>query len=246
MEKLDHWSYADTFTAIEAACLIKGINPNDDPAIDEKRVKPIIDRMRKDFDTTCWDVLSAAYDGENPETLNKYSEKGLLSIKLEELISDVASDDPNMDLFEFYAARRTQEEEQKKYPEDSEDIFIDFEMEKHFPFNEQIFCRKCLVNWIKKNDLKSQYVFGTKSNDLDKPLGEVERRNLLIIIAALCIDKEYDYTKHAKIAGIIHQTTTKMNETIGDSTIETHLKKIPDALKLSTYQLKSILKLTKP
>lgn len=71
----------------------------------------------------------------------------------------------------------------------------------------------------------------TKKNDLDKPLGSRERDTLLAIIAALCEDAGFDYKKHAKTAGIIQSTADGMGVSIGETTIEGHLKKIPDALR---------------
>lgn len=65
---------------------------------------------------------------------------------------------------------------------------------------------------------------------LDKPLATRERDTLLTIIAALCKDAGHDYTKHAKTAGLIQSTAAKMGVSIGETTIEGHLKKIPDAL----------------
>lgn len=65
---------------------------------------------------------------------------------------------------------------------------------------------------------------------IEKPLGNRERDTLLTIIAALCKDAKYDYTKHAKTAGLIQSTVTGMGAHIGETTIENHLKKIPDAL----------------
>lgn len=64
----------------------------------------------------------------------------------------------------------------------------------------------------------------------DKPLLNRERDTLLTIIAALCKDAGYDHTKHAKTAGLIQSTAVKMGVSIGETTIENHLKKIPDAL----------------
>lgn len=66
--------------------------------------------------------------------------------------------------------------------------------------------------------------------NLEKPLGPTERNTLLTIIAALCKDAGYDHTKHAKTAGLILSTAAKMGVSIGETTIEGHLKKIPDAL----------------
>lgn len=64
-----------------------------------------------------------------------------------------------------------------------------------------------------------------------KPVATRERNTLLTIIAALCKDAGYDITKPAKTAGLIQSTAAKMGLAIGESTIEGHLKKIPDALE---------------
>lgn len=68
------------------------------------------------------------------------------------------------------------------------------------------------------------------STRVEKPPGTIERNTLLTIIAALCKDAGYDHTKHAKTAGLIQSTADKMGVAIGETTIEGHLKKIPDAL----------------
>jgi len=57
-----------------------------------------------------------------------------------------------------------------------------------------------------------------------------ERNTLLTIIAVLCNEAKFDYTKAAKTAGFISSTAAKMGVPIGETTIEGHLKKIPDAL----------------
>ena len=64
-----------------------------------------------------------------------------------------------------------------------------------------------------------------------KPLGTRERDTLLTIIAVLCKEAKLDYTRHAKIAGLIKSTAANMGVDIGETTIEGHLKKIPDALR---------------
>lgn len=58
-----------------------------------------------------------------------------------------------------------------------------------------------------------------------------ERNTLLVIIAALCLEARIDYTKPAKAAGAILHTADGMGVKIGETTIERHLKKIPDALE---------------
>ena len=69
-----------------------------------------------------------------------------------------------------------------------------------------------------------------ETGSAEKPLTNRERDTLLTIIAALCKDTGYDYTKAAKTAGLIQSTAAKMGVSIGETTIEGHLKKIPDAL----------------
>ena len=64
----------------------------------------------------------------------------------------------------------------------------------------------------------------------EKPLSNRERNTLLTIIAALCKEAKLDYTKHAKTAGLIQSTVAGMGASIGETTIEGHLKKIPEAL----------------
>ena len=66
---------------------------------------------------------------------------------------------------------------------------------------------------------------------IDKPLGNRERETLLTIIAALCKEAKLDYTKHAKTAGLIQGTAASMGLSIGETTIEGHLKKISIVLK---------------
>lgn len=64
----------------------------------------------------------------------------------------------------------------------------------------------------------------------EKPLGTRERDTLLTIIAALCKEAKIPYDKPAKAAGMIQSTAAAMGVSIGETTIEGHLKKIPDAL----------------
>ena len=65
---------------------------------------------------------------------------------------------------------------------------------------------------------------------LDKPLATRERETLLTIIAALCKEAKIAYDKPAKAAGLIQSTAATMGISIGETTIEGHLKRIPDAL----------------
>jgi hypothetical protein len=58
-----------------------------------------------------------------------------------------------------------------------------------------------------------------------------ERNVLLSIIATLCKELTLDYTKHSKTASYIHDAAARAGLSIGETTIEGHLKKIRDALE---------------
>ena len=71
-----------------------------------------------------------------------------------------------------------------------------------------------------------------KDNDLcNIPLSTRERNTLLSIIAVLCKEAKIDYESCAKSACIIKDLTATIGLSIGESTIESHLKRIPDALE---------------
>jgi len=63
------------------------------------------------------------------------------------------------------------------------------------------------------------------------PLSTRERNTLLSIVAALCKEAKIDYSRPAKAAALVKDLTVGMSLSIGESTIESHLKRIPDALE---------------
>jgi hypothetical protein len=69
-----------------------------------------------------------------------------------------------------------------------------------------------------------------KHNHGEKPLSKRERDTLLTIIGVLCKEAKLNYATHAKTAGLIKNMADHMGVSIGETTIEGHLKKIPDAL----------------
>jgi hypothetical protein len=73
-----------------------------------------------------------------------------------------------------------------------------------------------------------EFYGGKKQNE--KPLSNRERDTLLTIIGVLCKEAKLDHTTPAKTAGLIYSTAKLMGVAIGDSTIESHLKKVSDAL----------------
>jgi hypothetical protein len=66
------------------------------------------------------------------------------------------------------------------------------------------------------------------------PLGTRERNTLLAMIAVLCKQAGYDLFKPAKTAGAIQGLAASQGVQLGESTIESHLKRIPDALAART------------
>lgn len=65
----------------------------------------------------------------------------------------------------------------------------------------------------------------------EKPLSKRERDTLLTIIALACKEAKLDYTKPSKAANLLTGTAASSGISIGETTIEEHLKKIPDALE---------------
>lgn len=65
----------------------------------------------------------------------------------------------------------------------------------------------------------------------EKPLGKRERETLLSVIAILCKEAKLDYKTAAKTAVFIRDAGEKMGISVGETTIEQHLKKIQNAVE---------------
>lgn len=68
------------------------------------------------------------------------------------------------------------------------------------------------------------------SQDRERPVETRERNTLLSIIGVLCKEAGHDFNKPAKAAANIQSTAAQMGVSLGESTIEGHLKKVADAL----------------
>ena len=137
---------------------------------------------------------------------------------------------------------------QKTYPDQKPKfLFDDIERSTHSAINADTFrtlqadrdALKARIvkaeEWAKammaeKNDLQDQNASLAARVKETEPLDTRERNTLLTIIAALCKEAKIPYDKPAKAAGMIQSTAAKMGVSIGETTIESHLKKIPDAL----------------
>lgn len=87
------------------------------------------------------------------------------------------------------------------------------------------------IPWLDYAIKKGFYEPNRPKSDLDRPIREIERQTLLIIIAALAKEAKIDITKTSKSAELIEDMTQLLGSPIGATTIETHLKKIPEALE---------------
>jgi hypothetical protein len=67
-------------------------------------------------------------------------------------------------------------------------------------------------------------------NALNNTLSTRERNTLLVIIGVLCKELRLDYTRWAKTAGLIESSAALLGVSIGESTIEKHLKKVAEAM----------------
>jgi hypothetical protein len=66
---------------------------------------------------------------------------------------------------------------------------------------------------------------------IDEPLSAKERGSLLVMIAVLCKEAKLEYKTPSKTAKLILDMAYEMGVSIGETTIENNLKKIPDALE---------------
>jgi hypothetical protein len=66
---------------------------------------------------------------------------------------------------------------------------------------------------------------------LERPIGQRERRTLLVIVAALAKLAKLDVSKPSSSAAAIESQTALMGARVATRTIENHLKLIPEALE---------------
>lgn len=123
----------------------------------------------------------------------------------------------------------------KKYG-DMHRILFNPDVEYDTPNNwiERAIAKKVNIPWLEFAIRKGFYV--PKKNDVnkqvaEKPLSDKERETLLIIIAALAKEAKIDINKASKAGELIANLTQQIGASVGATTIETHLKKISQALE---------------
>lgn len=65
---------------------------------------------------------------------------------------------------------------------------------------------------------------------MEKPMGNRERETLLTIIGLVCKEAKLDFTKASKAASFVAGIAQQQGISIGETTIEGHLKKVQEAL----------------
>lgn len=93
--------------------------------------------------------------------------------------------------------------------------------------------KKHEIPWLKYAIEKGFYKLASNNliDPMDKPLSNRERDTLLVIIASLAKEADIPINKTAKAASLISNLTQIIGAPVGETTIETHLKKIPQALE---------------
>ncbi|OUM01780.1 hypothetical protein A8M77_14560 [Variovorax sp. JS1663] len=87
------------------------------------------------------------------------------------------------------------------------------------------------ISWLDAAKKAGYFQEGSPKASEPNPIHPKVQKTLLTIIAVLCKEAKLDYTKPAKTAGLIQSLAEGMGVSIGETTIEGHLKKIPDALE---------------
>jgi hypothetical protein len=103
------------------------------------------------------------------------------------------------------------------------EVFGETLVEQHFKLQQKFDSQSLKIAHLER---RSANVAGDT-----RPLLTTERNTLLTIIAVLCKEAKLDYKTASKTAGFVASTAARMGVSIGETTIENHLKKIPDALE---------------
>lgn len=209
MADLSKWDFATDFTGEESASLIAGI----DPAryeLEREMIAPVFGRIANAYELACQHYKSIHVDGTNRDPETNFPNQALVSSKMRER-ADCAGDDK------------------------SKVEFGNWLVTERSDFERQRFSRTQLADWLNAIGLPSVYSFNlpvpmAESSKSDKRLDTRERNTLLAIVGVLCKEAKIPYESHSKAANLIHSTAEKMGVSIGESTIEGHLKKVREAL----------------
>lgn len=121
---------------------------------------------------------------------------------------------------------------QGKY-DDLHRILFNPDIEHDTPHNwiERALAKKISIPWLGFAIEQGFYEKPKQLLEVEKPISDKERETLLVIFAALAKEARIDILKTSKAGEIIASMTQQLGASIGATTIETHLKKIPQALE---------------
>ena len=210
MNDLSHWEAANDFTGQEAAALAVGLDPLQPGTIPLAKL-PLYARMESCYNAARKFRLSLDDDPFDVDFLGvNNTDEMLVSCGLSLQIERYGFDDG----------------------QEMSHWLLDDNQSR---FAVQRFTGQEIARWLSAIALKSKFSFAglssTPSQIDEKPMGTKERRTLLTIIAVVCKEANLDYTKASKTAGLIHGIALQMGLSIGETTIEGYLKKLPDVVE---------------
>jgi hypothetical protein len=221
-----HWNMALDFSLFEVACLACGIEPNEN--VNDPRVKSI-ERLLNDAylrcRTTCWSILQQndrdlldgkeqTYPAYYADAFESWSE--LPSRDVRWSFAEALKDPENCELISMH-------EDRMRFGRDDLEVYF-----KDCDFEPSVILYDAIRRPTSQNSADASNSREGKS--IEYPLATRERNTLLTMIAILCKESKMDYTKPAKTAALMKDMAARMGLEIGETTIEQHLKKIPDAI----------------
>lgn len=252
---LTHWNLAEDFSIYEVACLSCGVEPSD--KVTDPRVKSI-DRLLRDAYRACREECQAILDQNESDRASGVEEStpaymadafegvGLASRDLRNSFAEALRDPENAVLV------AVEDDSMRFTRPDLQAYFESCEFEPDLRFYNLIKVpvqvqhttprtgggsasdeHKAPASDVQQaapsteRGIRSE----TRKDPGDIRLATRERNVLLCMIAALCDEVKIDYSKPTKSAALIQNIAARMGVSIGQRTIEEHLKKIPDALR---------------
>ena len=225
MIDLGHWDFADSLTALEASHLIIGIDPFDlrdaekKTALqsERKKIQPVLEKMERAYSLALGMCLNRNDDwppfSDEWPPFSGFGDNDLVSIELRNMYWRSLHQEQEVPLDEWLRSDSAE-------------------------FENQIFSPDTINRWLSAKNLPSKYAFrknavrAIEARPASIDVGTKERNTLLVIVAAVCAEAGLDFKTTSKTAGLIRDIAhEKLGVSIGESTIEGHLKKIPSALE---------------
>jgi hypothetical protein len=233
-----HWNMAADFSINEVACLASGIEPVENSA--NPRVLAITRLLLNAYMScrvSCSEVLQQNLQDRLAGQEQSYP--GFMADAFEE-----PGELPSIDLRHSFGEALQQPDSKRLIPAkddsmrfargDLEIFFRECHFQPDVPFYNQMpkFLSPAGEPGTATDEKQGEIVLApVEKKSAPADLATRERNTYLCIMAALCKEAKLDYKKPAKTAGLICDMASRMGISLGESTIEGYLKKIPDALE---------------